>query len=199
MFKIFDTETTGLPLWRDPSDHPQQPHIVQLAYLVLRPDGTEVAAVDRIVKPDGWTIPEEVAAIHGITTEKAQDLGRPAREVMDEYLAHHGVIAQRVAHNVSFDDRLLRIALLRHGLTKQDIQAIEDRPKFCTMQAASGIMKMPPTAKMAAAGFTKPKPPKLAEAIQHFFGEGLPGAHDAMVDVRACGRLFLHLRQREAA
>ena len=32
---MFDTETTGLPLWKDPSDHPDQPHLVQLALVAL--------------------------------------------------------------------------------------------------------------------------------------------------------------------
>lgn len=28
---FYDTETNGLPLWREPSNHPGQPHITQLA------------------------------------------------------------------------------------------------------------------------------------------------------------------------
>jgi len=47
---------------------------------------------------------------------------------------------------------------------------------------------------MLAAGFTKPKPPKLEECIRHFFNEELDGAHDAMVDVRACRRVYFHLQ-----
>ncbi|MEA3044540.1 MAG: polymerase subunit epsilon [Sphingomonadales bacterium] len=27
----YDTETTGLPAWHDPSDAPHQPHVIQLA------------------------------------------------------------------------------------------------------------------------------------------------------------------------
>jgi DNA polymerase-3 subunit epsilon len=46
---------------------------------------------------------------------------------------------------------------------------------------------------MLAAGFNKPKPPKLSECIQFFFNEELVGAHDALVDVRACVRVFRHL------
>lgn len=52
---------------------------------------------------------------------------------------------------------------------------------------------------MLAAGFTKPKPPKLEECIRHFFDEALEGAHDALVDVRACARVHRHLISLETA
>jgi DNA polymerase III subunit epsilon len=56
------------------------------------------------------------------------------------------------------------------------------------------LVNLPPTAKMVAAGFNKPKPPKLAEVILFLFGEELQGAHDAMVDVRATARVHFHLQ-----
>ncbi|AOW48412.1 3'-5' exonuclease family protein [Acetobacter ascendens] len=71
--------------------------------------------------------------------------------------------------------------------------------KFCTMDAAAPLVNLPPTARMIAAGIDKPKAPKLEECIKHFFNEELKGAHDAMVDVRACARLFFHLRDAEGA
>ena len=51
---------------------------------------------------------------------------------------------------------------------------------------------------MVAAGFNKPKPPKLEECIKHFFNETLEGAHDAMVDLAACSRVYFHLKAMEA-
>lgn len=32
---VYDTETTGLPLFSQPSEDPRQPHIVQLAAIVV--------------------------------------------------------------------------------------------------------------------------------------------------------------------
>ncbi|WP_182340872.1 hypothetical protein [Comamonas koreensis] len=58
----YDTETTGLPLFKEPSEHPDQPHIVQLgAILVDLNTRTTIASMDVIIRPDGWTIPDEVA------------------------------------------------------------------------------------------------------------------------------------------
>jgi hypothetical protein len=75
---VFDTETTGLPLFEQPSDHPDQPHLVQLGALLVDLDTRrELASVDLIVRPDGWVIGEEVSKIHGITHELAMDVGVP--------------------------------------------------------------------------------------------------------------------------
>lgn len=198
MILAFDTETTGLPDWRAPSDAEHQPHLVQLAMILMENDFTERASVSLIIKPDGWDIPAEVSAIHGITTEMANEFGVPektAARLFGQLL--YGRKALAVGHNVSFDLRIMRIALLRAGVSKDDLDD-KSAESFCTMQAATPIVNMPPTEKMLAAGFNKPKPPKLSECIRHFFGEELVGAHDALVDVRACVRVFRHLSTAHA-
>ena len=39
---VFDTETTGLPKFKEPSEHPDQPHIVDICALLYTPDGVLV-------------------------------------------------------------------------------------------------------------------------------------------------------------
>jgi DNA polymerase-3 subunit epsilon len=190
----WDFETTGLPLFREPSDHPDRPHIVQLAALLIDPDTLkEIDSCDLIVRPDGWIISDEVAAIHGITTERAMDEGVAESYVVERLMEMADRASLRIAHNISFDDRLARISMMRHGIPRDIIEAREARPKFCTMSASGKIMKMAPTAKMAAAGITRSKPPRLSEAYLHFFGEEMAGAHNALHDVAACLRVYLHL------
>ena len=66
------------------------------------------------------------------------------------------------------------------------------------MTMASDIMKLPPTAKMVAAGFLKNKPPNLTEAYKHFVDPaGFQGAHGALADARACA--LVHRAMMEAA
>lgn len=193
MILAFDTETTGLPDFKAPSDAPQQPHLVQLAMILMDDDLTERASVSMIIKPDGWTIPDDVAKIHGITTEIAKRVGVPEELAVKLYVAmQYDPPALSLAHNVNFDLRIMRIAMLRHGFDKawQEARLLKS---YCTMETAKPIVNMPPTARMLAAGFNKPKPPKLVECMQHFFGEDLIGAHDALVDVRATVRLHRHL------
>ena len=85
----YDTETTGLPLFRDPSDDPRQPHLVDICILAFNADGTLVDSFEAMVRPDGWVIPAEVTAIHGITNEMAMDLGIPESEALDGFMAIH--------------------------------------------------------------------------------------------------------------
>jgi DNA polymerase-3 subunit epsilon len=194
VFLIFDTETTGLPDWRAPSDSDHQPHLVQLAMVLLDAEFRERASVSLIVKPEGWKIPDEVAKIHGITTDIAERFGVPEKSAAKLYASMlYTTGAMGVGHNVKFDLRIMRIALLRAGYTKEQLDGREVQT-FCTMTTSTPIVNLPPTDKMKAAGFNKPKTPNLGECIKHFFGEDLEGAHDAMVDVRACLRLFRHLR-----
>lgn len=195
MILAFDTETTGLPDWRSPSDADHQPHLVQLAALLLDDDLTEHSHISVIVKPDGWTISKEIEELTGITHELACRVGIPEKLATRMFAAMlYDTGATVVAHNADFDLRIMRIACLRAGYTKERLD--ERKPQsFCTMKAATPIMNLPPTAKMVSAGFTKPKPPKLIECMQHFFGEGLDGAHNALVDVRACVRVYRHLME----
>ena len=66
---FYDTETTGIPNFKEPSEHPDQPHIVQIAAALVDDETRKtVSSINLIIKPDGWAIPEELTEIHGIST-----------------------------------------------------------------------------------------------------------------------------------
>lgn len=199
MILVFDTETTGLPDFKARSADPAQPHLVQLALVTHDDDGTEIDASCVIVRPDGWTIPPEVSAIHGITQERAMDEGIPERVAADLFLTLQARTALRVAHNESFDRRIMRIAMTRAGIERDIIEMIEARASFDTCRATQATVNLPPTEKMLAKGMTGPKPPKLAECVKHFFGDDLEGAHSALIDARACARVYFHISTMEKA
>lgn len=196
---FFDTETTGLPDYRAPSDAKSQPHLVQLAMILTEDDGLERASASVIIKPDGWAIPEGASNIHGITTEIADEIGIPEKMAVELYRAFFFIANTSIAHNHSFDERIMRIAQLRAGYDRTVIEGDESRDKFCTCTSAAMIVNLPPTQRMLAEGFIKPKPPKLEECIKHFFGEDLSGAHDALVDVRACARIYFEITKPKEA
>lgn len=200
---FFDTETSGLPDYKQPSEMPHQPHIVELAALVYDDATGELEhTLHSIIRPDGWTIPDEVAAIHGITTERAMDEGRPEHEVLAEAIELHGRCDLRVAHNESFDQRIMRIAIKRFGDGRPGWQAytqehkdtianaFKARPSYCTMKASTKPCGLPPTPAMVARGMRWNKNPSMAEAYKHFTGNDLADAHSALFDTRACVAVY---------
>lgn len=175
----FDSETTGLPIYNSPSEDPSQPHIVQLAAVLIDVDtGAQVSCMDVIVKPDGWEIPEQASAIHGITTERALAVGVPEPAALAMFLALWNR-RLRIAHNQSFDERIIRIALKRYG-EPATADIWKDSESACTMQMSTPILKLPSEKR---SGY---KWPKLTEAYKHFTGQDLVGAHSAMADAQAC-------------
>lgn len=197
MILFFDTETTGFFLDREAVNHPDQPYIVQLAAQLCRDDGEPVAGFSFIVDPGvgAITIPEKASAVHGITNEIAVRFGVSAEFALGAFTHLYQRADLVCAHNIKFDRGVIETAIARHYDRVMPLR----KPLFCTMEAATPIINLPPTERMIAAGFNKPKPPKLEECIRHFFDEALDDAHDAMADVAACRRVYLHLKTLELA
>ncbi|ROH87967.1 3'-5' exonuclease [Pseudomethylobacillus aquaticus] len=197
---FYDTETTGLPLFSEPSEDPRQPHIVQLAAIMVNLDTQQtLQSINMIIRPDGWVIEPELTAIHGISHEFAMDVG-VSELVAVEALVDMVGARLRVAHNESFDARIIRIALKRYF---QDEGKRSDAWKAglsaCTAKITTPIIKLPPTEKMVASGRRFNKTPNLTEAYQHFFGSTFDGAHTAMGDVIACRDVYFAARDIKVA
>jgi DNA polymerase III subunit epsilon len=192
MILFFDTETTGFFDDRLPVDHEAQPYIVQLAAQLCGDDASVIAGFNFVVAP-GVPIPERAAAVHGITDEKAAQFGVSAEFALSAFTHLYQRADLVCAHNIKFDRGVIETAIARYYAKTMPLR----KPLFCTMEAAAPIVNLPPTERMLAAGFTKPKPPKLEECVRFFFGEELKGAHDAMVDVNACARVYFHLKSLE--
>ncbi|MEX5343057.1 3'-5' exonuclease [Pseudomonas sp. I2] len=196
---VFDTETTGLPAFKQPSDHPDQPHIVDICALLYTPEGELVDSFEAMVRPDGWSIPNEVSVIHGITNELALEHGIAEAAAIEGFLDIWNRAGLRVAHNVSFDDRIMRIGFKRF----QDAWVAEsyrEAAKFCTCQATTNIVQCPPTEKMIASGRGHLfKQPTVAEALKFFTGEDLVGGHRARPDAEACARVYFKLQTYQSA
>ncbi len=180
---IFDFETTGLPEWKLPSEDPCQPHIVEVAALLCDAAGNIIDRFEAIVRPDGWTITPEMTAIHGISHEQAMDTGISELEALDGFVAIHSRAGIRAAHNLTFDDRIARIALMRYHGEELANSFKESGEKFCTCYRSRAKVALPGN-----------KLPTLAEAYKHFTGEDLVEAHRAMPDALACARVYFALQ-----
>lgn len=191
---VWDVETNGLVRDDLPDDHPTQPHIVQLAAILLDGGFRHLDTLDLIIRPEGWRIPLTASRIHGITEERALAEGIPEAEALGRFMALAARAERRVAHNASFDTRVLRIALTRL------LHAWDVQPVFCTMEATRDLCCLPPTEAMVATGRTWHKSPRLAEAYEHLFERAMRGAaHDALADCHACAEIYSELAQRGLA
>lgn len=198
---FYDFETNGLPLWSEPSEDPRQPHITQAAaQLVDLKTRITVASMDLIVMPDGWTIPDDIAALNGLTTERALAVGVPETLVITALLAMWRRASVRVGHNQSFDARIGRIAIKRQLGDESLAEEWKDGAAQCTALLAKPICQLPATDKMKATNFKNQfKTPDLAEAYQHFTGCALADAHQAGADVEACKKVYFGIEDHLAA
>lgn len=207
---VYDFETQGLPLFKEPSEHPGQPHFTQIAAeLCVEETGDVLASIDILVRPEGWTIPQEVQDLTGITMDKATRFGIPEDAALTAFLELWCNADQRVAHNESFDARIARIAIMRSAYWSGEAMQTSTgevpfadywkaAPAFCTQTNSTRILMLPPTEKMKAKRMTGPKSPNLGEAYKFFTGQDLVGAHNAKNDIMACKEVYFGIRQHLA-
>lgn len=177
-YVAWDTETTGLPRVRLPPTlknlhNYDMCRIVSLAAVKFSSRGRELASFHRIVKPEGYKV--EATEIHGITHEYAETHGTPFQEVFREFIEFIGPVDTLVAHNSRFDENVLLSETLRLGMTLPSFNFV------CTNQMHKEKMF---------------SPIKLIHLYENTFGEGFDGAHDALNDARACGKVYPLLKER---
>ncbi|RJP92462.1 MAG: 3'-5' exonuclease [Desulfobacteraceae bacterium] len=185
MYLFFDTETTGIPKdYNAPvSDIKNWPRLVQIAWLVTDKNGNEIKSAEYIIKPNGFSIPEEVAKIHGITNELASRSGVDLKPVLEEITIDISTAMVLVAHNMKFDEKILGAEFLRMGY----LNHIDEKPRKCTMQSSTNFCQIP--------GPYGNKWPKLQELYKKLFREDFDNAHNALADVRACSKCYFELRR----
>lgn len=187
MYLFFDVETTGLPRnWKAPvSDLNNWPRLVQLAYLYYDSKGNKISEGDFIIKPEGFTIPKDASRVHGISTDKALKEGQSLTSVLNQFNSLIGQADYLVAHNMSFDEKILRAEFLRHKM--QD--SIQSKRKICTMEKTTKFC--------AIDGNYGYKWPKLAELYYKLFRTEFDEAHNAAADVTATAKCFWELKRLE--
>ena len=215
----FDTESTGFPDYKNPSYLKHQPHLVQLAALLVDDskgtDGEIIKTMDVLVKPDGWEIDQGAIDTHGITMERALDEGIPERDALEEFMGMWVTSDLRIAHNESFDARIIRIVQYHcweHTIIPKEprdeviftdtthqmmVDDWHNNKGYCTMRKSTNICNLPPTAKMQKSPRfrNKKKAPTLMEAYVHFYGEEFEGAHDGFADARACFKVYQAIKR----
>ncbi|MDR2962426.1 MAG: DNA polymerase III subunit alpha [Bacteroidales bacterium] len=188
MFIIFDTETTGLPKsYTAPlSDSDNWPRLVQLAWQIHDTNGAFVENHNVIIQPEGFIIPFQAEKIHGISTEKAMQVGKPLQEVLALFGKHLEQCTHIAGHNIEFDLNIMGAEYVRAQLPSP----FEKKIVLDTMKSSVDFCEIP------GGKNGKFKFPKLSELHSKLFGEGFDEAHNASADVQATARCFFELVRR---
>jgi DNA polymerase-3 subunit epsilon len=183
---FFDTETTGLPRdWKAPVTRTSNwPRMVQLAWLQYDDRDNLISEGNYIVRPEGYTIPSDAAAIHGITTEFALENGLELSSVLAEFSTAVDGSKMLIAHNMDFDEKIVGAEYIRMRLES----GIAGIPRLCTMKTTTDLCGIP--------GYYGNKWPTLSELHRFLFGSDFKDAHDASIDVKICAKCYHELVKR---
>ncbi len=173
---VFDTEATALT--------PGQ--ICQISYLMI--DGERIEGKNMFFSVEEMS--ESAYNVHHMSVEQLKELSEGAvfADRAQELLTDFSWADMLVGHNVSADDRYLRVEFERLGLK------LGKKKTFCTMNYFTYVLKL----KQRVSWSRHPKPPKLQELIKYYglseegvskkaqewFGGG-EAAHDARYDAAA--------------
>jgi DNA polymerase III epsilon subunit-like protein len=185
-FLFLDTETTGLNTGKD--------RIVRLSTRLVLPAGFK--DYNQLVRPENFAIPVAATRIHGITNQVAALRGAAISRVLDDLSGQIERAEIIVGHNVEYDIAIISAEAKRNGY--HDLVGTLTHPKFgldagrraaiCTQRLAADFLRF--LGESHALSDTK-----LPVVYRRFFREELSGAHNAMVNVIACQRVYNYLRR----
>ena len=183
MFLVFDTETTGLPKkWNAPvTDTDNWPRMVQLAWQCHDIEGNFLFAKNHVITPEGYTIPEDVVAVHGITTEIAHEKGIQLKDALLDFMADVAKSKFTIGHNVNFDLNIVGCELIRCQME----QSMSSHASLCTMIESKVHCDLRRNGQL--------KNPTLTELHIKLFTVPFEEAHNAAADVLSTTRCFLEL------
>lgn len=180
-YAVIDTEGTGVFDYRRPANDVGQPRMAALSILRCSPD---LEVIEReyhvLIKPDGWTLSAEAAAVNKLTMERLQAEGVPVRDTLEEFrLAVQQEWRVVIAHNAQHDLKQVRAEFRRAGLP--DLFMITRN--ICTMRNLGHDLVPKASGKKGW--------PKLEEAAAHF-GVVAPD-HTARGDSVSCLGVARHM------
>jgi len=183
---VFDTETTGLfKFFHAAHVRPEQmrpyPWVIEFFGHVVTDDGSVLGEEDFLVRPNPLSLIDET--ITRITGLKPEDVAeQPMFDAYaDRVIALLGPAEAIVAHNLSYDMRIMEVAFKRIGRFEEWSEAIRGKRLICTVQESEHY---------------KGHRMKLTDLHIFLFGAPFEGAHRARSDVAGLTACYLEMRKR---
>lgn len=145
-------------------------------------NGKLIKIENYLIKPCGYQVAS--TEIHGITEEMAEK-GQPFKNVINKFSQDVKKVEALIAHNINFDDNILKSEMIRHDLYTL-LNEYDKVEKICSMKKCKYIVK-------ALGKNGKVKFPRQRELYQFVMGEEVMGEHDAKYDVINLGRVITKL------
>lgn len=186
---VIDTETTGLPE-RDASiyDFDKWPYIIQISCIMYDISNDNVIVRDNYIKINNHIeIPRESYEKHKLTHEILNNQGINIVPALKEFNNLLRISDMVVAHNLSFDKRMIMVECLRNKVkqyftTYNNSGKPHRKPEFCTMKKTTSYCNIIRVNK-----FQKEycKTPSLIELYKTLFpGANIPNdMHNSLVDI----------------
>jgi DNA polymerase III subunit epsilon len=173
MLCAFDVESTGVD--------PATARIVTACIAYLDGEGKIPPQPLPFLIDPGVEIPEEAAAIHGITTEHAREHGQPAaravEEISGELLRSAAALIPLIAFNAPYDFTVLDRETRRHDL----------KPFGPELENAKGVVVDPYVLDKALDPYRKGR--RTLAAVAEHYGVKAGQAHDAAGDAITAARV----------
>ena len=171
---FFDLETTGLPK-AEGSDLDIQPKIIEFGAIKLGDDLVESDRIEFMCNP-GYPLEKKIINITGITDDMLKD-EKPFvanyKNICDFFLGEKAL----VAHNLSFDRKILKFELERLDKLTSFPWPYEH---ICTVEIGESVWG---------------KKRKLGDIYEESSGEKIEGAHRSMADIEAMIEIFKWYRK----
>lgn len=188
---VFDVETSGFWSNKKEANDNTQGNIMQLAFQYYDDDRVCRHSLSTLLSPlnEGLICNDKAFEKHKIPMSACYDHGLPQRLSLGMFY-HAAVKADCfVAHNSTFDVNMVKKHFMRIGADKY-IDIFDKKPVIDTMKTSIPIVKALPKK------YGKYKYPSLSECALYYWNEEIEGAHDALIDVKYCAKIFYELVDR---
>ena len=184
MYLVFDTTPLSMPKnWKALAEETYAwPRMIHLAWEHFDADSNIIKSQNILIKPDGYEIPYEGTAKHGVDHDEAVAKGLSVLEVLEKFSEAVKASEYVIAHNLTFNERIIGAEYIRQNLPNPLISS----DNYCLMREATYYCKIP----SKTGGY---KWPSLSELFKKCFGTGYEGANHADQDVRAAAMCFFKL------
>lgn len=186
-YLFFHTETTGKPFDNNQTamEINNWPRLIQLSWILSDQKGTIINRKNRIIKPNGFIIPQIAVKMYGINTKYAETCGFDIKEVFKEFHEQLSLANVIITHNLELNLKLIdseNIRLNESPLIDSDIST------FCTMRDSVELYKI--------LGNKEFEFPTLDELFNKLFNKNIENCTENNSYVDAIAHCFWEINKR---